>query len=112
MLPGTLLRLRGDRAILGALEPLAVRAGLNGAVITSLADRVVFDDLGLNTARQPDNGSRPRPDNRSGWMLGETPDIVGEFLEQAAPQRGAIRIRLWEPSALPAITARRLADAA
>ena len=29
-------------------------------------DREMFTDLGLNVARQPDNGANPRPDNRSG----------------------------------------------
>ena len=30
-------------------------------------DRAMFEELGLNTARQPDNGANPRPDNRS-WL--------------------------------------------
>ena len=34
----------------------------------------MFEELGLNIARQPDNGSNPRPDNRSGWLEGDTPD--------------------------------------
>ena len=29
-------------------------------------DRAMFEELGLNVARQPDNGANPRPDNRSG----------------------------------------------
>jgi biotin synthase len=33
----------------------------------------MFEELGLNTARQADNGANPRPDNRSGWLDGETP---------------------------------------
>ena len=36
-------------------------------------DRAMFEELGLNVARQPDNGANPRPDNRSGWMDGESP---------------------------------------
>ena len=36
----------------------------------------MFEELGLNVARQPDNGANPRPDNRSGWLEGETPDVV------------------------------------
>ena len=36
-------------------------------------DRAMFEELGLNVARQPDNGANPRPDNRSGWLDGETP---------------------------------------
>ena len=33
----------------------------------------MFEELGLNVARQEDNGANPRPDNRSGWLDGETP---------------------------------------
>ena len=36
-------------------------------------DRAMFKELGLNVARQPDNGANPRPDNRSGWLEGEAP---------------------------------------
>jgi biotin synthase len=36
-------------------------------------DREMFEELGLNVARQEDNGANPRPDNRSGWLDGETP---------------------------------------
>jgi biotin synthase len=57
-------------------------------------DRGMFEELGLNVARQPDNGSRPRPDNRSGWLDGETPDVVDELLEAEA----RIEVRLWDPS--------------
>ena len=28
----------------------------------------MFEELGLNVARQPDNAANPRPDNRSGWL--------------------------------------------
>jgi len=42
----------------------------------------MFEDLGLNVARQPDNGSDPRPDNRSGWLDGETPKTpVDELID-------------------------------
>jgi len=37
-------------------------------------DRAMFEELGLKTARQPDNGANPRPDNRSGWLEGDAPD--------------------------------------
>src|SRR5438128_2569920 len=83
ILPGALFRLCGARLEnLGELQPLAVKAGLNavmmGNFLTTLGpepedDRAMFQELGLNTARQPDNGSNPRPDNRSGWLEGETP---------------------------------------
>jgi biotin synthase len=83
ILPDALFRLCGGRVEnLGELEPLAVKAGLNGVMmgnfLTTLGsepedDRRVFEELGLNTARQPDNGANPRPDNRSGWLEGEAP---------------------------------------
>ena len=38
----------------------------------------MFEEHGLNVARQADNGANPRPDNRSGWLEGETPDVVEE----------------------------------
>jgi biotin synthase len=84
ILPAALFRLCGGRIEnLGELQPLAVKAGLNGVMmgnfLTTLGsepedDRRMFEELGLNTARQPDNGSNPRPDNRSGWLEGETPE--------------------------------------
>ncbi len=67
---------------LGELQPLAVKAGLNGVMmgnfLTTLGaepeeDRVMFTEHGLNVARQPYNAADPRPDNRSGWLSGETP---------------------------------------
>ncbi len=83
IIPGALFRLCGGRVEnLGDLQPLAVRAGLNGVMmgnfLTTLGaepedDRAMFEDLGLNVARQPDNGANPRPDNRSGWLEGASP---------------------------------------
>src|SRR5688572_25864227 len=74
ILPDALFRLCGGRVEnLGELQPLAVRAGLNGVMmgnfLTTLGsepeeDRLMFEELGLNVARQPDNGANPRPDNR------------------------------------------------
>jgi biotin synthase len=62
-------------------------------------DRRMFTDLGLNIARQPDNGADPRPDNRSGWLGGETPDVVEDFLDTADDARAAgIEITLWDPA--------------
>ena len=76
IIPGALFRLCGGRVEnLGDLQPLAVKAGLNGVMmgnfLTTLGaepedDRAMFEELGLNVARQPDNGANPRPDNRSG----------------------------------------------
>src|SRR5215204_382637 len=83
IIPGALFRLCGGRVEnLGELQPLAVKAGLNGVMmgnfLTTLGsepedDRAMFEELGLNVARQEDNGSNPRPDNRSGWLEGEAP---------------------------------------
>jgi biotin synthase len=63
------------------------------------SDREMFSELGLNVAPQPDNASNPRPDNRSGWLRGETPDVVGELLGdvQAGPPV-ELPLRMWDPS--------------
>jgi biotin synthase len=101
ILPEALFRLCGGRVEnLGALQPLAVKAGLNGVMmgnfLTTLGstpdeDRAMFTELGLNVARQPDNGAHPRPDNRSGWLQGDTPEA-----ETETPLE--LHIRLWDPS--------------
>src|SRR5438477_3944759 len=109
ILPEALFRLCGGRVEnLGELQPLAVKAGLNGVMmgnfLTTLGstpehDRALFEDLGLNVARQPDNGANPRPDNRSGRLEGETPDVVETYmdtLEEAAA--AGLEIRLWDPA--------------
>src|SRR3954468_5735511 len=105
ILPEALFRLCGGRVEnLGDLQPLAVKAGLNGVMmgnfLTTLGstpeqDRSMFAELGLNVARQPDNGSRPRPDNRSGWLDGETPDVVDELM---AAETTTLEVRLWDPA--------------
>jgi len=56
----------------------------------------MFEELGLNVARQPDNGSNPRPDNRSGWLDGETPDVVAEALERRS--EAPLEVHLWDPA--------------
>ena len=71
ILPEALFRLCGGRVEnLGELQPLAVKAGLNGVMmgnfLTTLGsepedDREMFEELGLNVARQDDNGANPRP---------------------------------------------------
>ena len=109
ILPDALFRLCGGRVEnLGELQATAVMAGLNGVMmgnfLTTLGntpdeDRGMFEELGLNVARQPDNGTNPRPDNRSGWMDGEPPDLVE--LAAVAPTdepEPALRVRLWDPS--------------
>ena len=48
----------------------------------------MFEELGLNVARQDDNGANPRPDNRSGWLEGETPATpIDELVDSARPRR-------------------------
>src|SRR4051812_35532802 len=103
ILPDALFRLCGGRIEnLGELQPLAVKAGLNGVMmgnfLTTLGsepehDRAMFEELGLNTARQPDNGANPRPDNRSGWLDGDSPETPVDRLvnrQDEAP--------FWNPS--------------
>jgi biotin synthase len=109
VLPDALFRLCGGRVEnLADLQPLAVKAGLNGVMMgnflttlgnTPAQDREMFTELGLNVARHADNGSEPRPDNRSGWLDGETPDVVGNFIDTLDDAREAgIEIRLWDPA--------------
>ncbi len=103
IIPGALFRLCGGRVEnLGELQPLAVKAGLNGVMmgnfLTTLGaepedDRAMFEELGLNVARQPDNGANPRPDNRSGWLDGETPATPTE-----APIDRRDEADFWDPS--------------
>src|SRR5438874_3645277 len=109
ILPEALFRLCGGRVEnLGELQPLAVKAGVNGVMmgnfLTTLGaepeeDRAMFQAHGLNIARQPDNASNPRPDNRAGWLDGETPDVVEEFLDTRDEAEAAgIEIKLWDPA--------------
>src|ERR1700760_225504 len=103
IIPGALFRLCGGRVEnLGSLHKLAVKAGLNGVMmgnfLTTLGaepaeDRAMFEELGLNVARQDDNGSNRRPDNRSGWLEGESRATPMEELidrQEEAP--------MWDPS--------------
>jgi biotin synthase len=104
ILPAALFRLCGGRVEnLGDLQPLAVKAGLNGVMmgnfLTTLGsepedDRRMFEDLGLNVARQGDNGANPRPDNRSGWLAGEPPSnpVDGDLVDSRA------EADFWDPS--------------
>ena len=69
ILPEALFRLCGGRVEnLGELQELAVQAGINGVMmgnfLTTLGnepetDREMFEELGLNVARQPDNAANP-----------------------------------------------------
>ncbi len=103
ILPAALFRLCGGRVEnLGDLQPLAVKAGLNGVMmgnfLTTLGsepeeDRAMFEQLGLNVARQPDNGANPRPDNRSGWLDGESPATpIEDFIDSRS------EANFWDPS--------------
>ena len=110
ILPEALFRLCGGRVEnIAELQSLAVRAGVNGVMmgnfLTTLGntpeqDIAMFEEYGLNVARQPDNGANPRPDNRSGWLEGETPDVVSEHLDTAAAGDGSdsFEVRLWDPA--------------
>jgi biotin synthase len=109
ILPDALFRLCGGRVEnLADLQPLAVRAGVNGVMmgnfLTTLGntpeqDRAMFEAEGLNIGRQPDNGSNPRPDNRTGWLDGATPDVVEEYLDDWTPSGEVdLTVRLWDPS--------------
>src|SRR6202012_1481903 len=92
ILPEALFRLCGGRVEnLGELQAPAVKAGLNGVMmgnfLTTLGntpeeDKAMFTGLGLNVAAPSDNGANPRPDNRPGWLTGETPDLVSAALER------------------------------
>jgi biotin synthase len=115
ILPEALFRLCGGRVEnLGELQETAVKAGLNGVMmgnfLTTLGntpdeDRAMFEELGLNVARQPDNGANPRPDNRTGWLAGETP----ESFSSPAPEPVAdpLDVRLWDPSEQLRFSAKR-----
>jgi biotin synthase len=103
ILPEALFRLCGGRVEnLDELQPLAVKAGLNGVMmgnfLTTLGaepadDRAMFEELGLNVARQADNGANPRPDNRAGWLEGATPETpVDDLIDSQADAN------FWDPS--------------
>ena len=53
----------------------------------------MFEELGLDTAAQPDNGSNPRPDNRSGWLAGDTPCTPIDRLIRRQEEAN-----FWDPS--------------
>jgi biotin synthase len=105
ILPNALFRLCGGRnENLGAgeFQRLAVKAGLNGVMmgnfLTTLGsepewDRAMFEELGLNVARQEDNGANPRPDNRSGWLVGESPRTPLDELVDSQEEAN-----FWDPS--------------
>jgi biotin synthase len=103
ILPGALFRLCGGRIEnLGELHALAVKAGINGVMmgnfLTTLGsepedDRAMFEELGLNTARHADNGANPRPDNRSGWLGGDTPPTPIDRLVDRRDEAP-----LWDPA--------------
>jgi biotin synthase len=116
ILPEALFRLCGGRVEnLGDLQPLAVKAGLNGVMmgnfLTTLGsepedDRAMFEELGLNTARWDDNGANPRPDNRSGWLDGESPpetpiDALVNHFDEANFWDPSSQLKLRKKSSVP-----------
>jgi biotin synthase len=118
ILPEALFRLCGGRVEnLGDLQTLAVKAGINGVMmgnfLTTLGnepeqDRAMFEGHGLNVARHPDNASNPRPDNRSGWLEGETPDVVEALLEHSQAMAPIdLNVKLWDPSSQLRFKAKR-----
>jgi biotin synthase len=116
VLPAALFRLCGGRVEnLGELQPLAVKAGLNGVMmgnfLTTLGsepedDRAMFEELGLNVGRHEDNGANPRPDNRSGWLEGDVPDTpIDDFVNRQSEANfwnPATQLRLRRKSKPPA----------
>jgi biotin synthase len=118
ILPEALFRLCGGRVEnLGELQATAIRAGLNGVMmgnfLTTLGntpeeDRAMFAEHGLNVARQPDNGANPRPDNRSGWLEGDGPDLVDlAIASEAGVERPLLDIKLWDPATQLRFSAKR-----
>jgi biotin synthase len=115
ILPDALFRLCGGRVEnLGELQRVAIRAGVNGVMMgnflttlgnTPAKDRAMFEELGLNVARQPDNGANPRPDNRLGWLEGPTPGAEADDPTPDAP--AALPIRLWDPASQLRFTPKR-----
>jgi biotin synthase len=115
ILPEALFRLCGGRVEnLGELHKLAVKAGINGVMmgnfLTTLGsqpedDRAMFEELGLNVARQDDNGSNPRPDNRSGWLEGDTPrtpmDELIDRQDEAPMWNPATQLRRARKTSVP-----------
>jgi biotin synthase len=53
----------------------------------------MFEELGLNVARQEDNGANPRPDNRSGWLEGDAPATPIDDLVDSQAEAS-----FWDPS--------------
>ncbi len=108
ILPEALFRLCGGRVEnIAELQGLAVKAGVNGVMmgnfLTTLGntpdeDIAMFEEHGLNVARQTDNGSNPRPDNRTGWLEGATPDVVTDHIETAEVAAASFEVKLWDPA--------------
>ena len=123
ILPEALFRLCGGRVEnLGELQRLAVKAGINGVMmgnfLTTLGnepeeDREMFEELGLNVARQADNAANPRPDNRTRLDGGR--DARRDRGADREPPPAELAIRLWDPvdpAALRAKRGRRAPDGA
>ena len=70
----------------------------------------MFEELGLNVARQPDNGANPRPDNRSGWLDGETPTSARRRSRLARPVEADADARAVGPLDAAAATGAQTRD--
>jgi hypothetical protein len=106
---------RNENLGTGEFQKLAVRAGLNGVMmgnfLTTLGsepewDRQMFGELGLNVGRHEDNGANPRPDNRSGWLEGDSPrtplDEPVDSRDEADLWNLAVQLRHRKKSSVPA----------
>ena len=120
ILPEALFRLCGGRVEnLGDLQPLAVKAGLNGVMMGNFLTTLgpsprttarCSRSSGLNVARQPDNGANPRPDNRSGWLDGEAPGRRSTSSSTRRTTRQLLGGPCAPPQDLRAAQARRRAE--
>ena len=110
MLPDALFRLCGGRVEnLGELQPLAVKAGVNGVMMgnflttlgnTPAQDRAMFEDAGLNIA--PPARQRRQPAARQPHRLASTARRPTSSRSSSTTTRRAARststVQLWDPS--------------
>ena len=112
ILPEALFRLCGGRVEnLGELQPLAVKAGLNGVMmgnfLTTLGaepeeDRAMFERAGPQHRPPARQRRQPTAGQPRGWLEGETPDVVEAALDEGQPAEATperrTAVRLWDPS--------------
>ena len=87
-------------------EPARVEVAVVGGGPAGLTAAIALAAAGVKTAliSPPD----PRPDNRTGWMSGETPAVIDELLESEPPRGADIGVRLWDPSTQLRFRAKRV----